>query len=213
MIVDQNLTTYIHSLETDSDEFLAELRLEAENGGVPIIRREMESFMAVLLEMKRPKTILEIGAAVCYSTIFMGKHTDADCSITTIENYEERITQAKRNLAKAGMEERIRLIEDDAAAVLPKLEGPFDFIFLDAAKGQYITFLPEIMRLLPKGGILLADNVLQEGDIIKSRYATARRQRTIHDRMRQFIREVKRSPQLETSLITIGDGVTLSVRK
>ena len=213
MIVDENLTTYIHSLESEDNETLSRLRLEAEADGVPIIRREMESFMRLLLSLRRPSSILEIGAAVCYSTIFMALNTPESCHITTIENYQERITAARKNLKDTSMEGRITLIEDDAVKVLRELDGNFDFIFLDAAKGQYITLLPDILRLLPEGGMLLADNVLQEGDIIKSRYATGRRQRTIHDRMRQFIWEVKHSDKLDTSVITIGDGVTLSIKK
>lgn len=211
MILDQNITTYIHSLECEPEPVLEKLRERAEAEGVPIIRREMESFIRVLLKMKAPKAILEIGAGVGYSAIFMAMNTD--CHITTIENYEERIVQARANIEETGMQDRITLIEDDAANVLPTLEGPYDMIFLDAAKGQYITFLPDILRLLPEGGILLADNVLQDGELVRSRYVTPRRQRTIHDRMREFIWEIKHSEELETSLITIGDGVTLSIRK
>lgn len=213
MIVDQNITTYIHSLERAADKDLEQLRISAEQSGVPIIRRETESFMKVLLEMKRPSGILEIGAAVGYSAVFMAKNTNEKCRITTVENYEERIQIARANIAAFKMEDRIDLIGEDAAKVLPELDGPFDLIFLDAAKGQYITFLPDLLRILPSGGILLADNVLQDGDLVRSRYATPRRQRTIHDRMREFIWQIKHSDELETTLLTVGDGLTLSIRK
>ncbi len=213
MIVDQNITTYIHSLEREPDPGLERLRLEAERSGVPVIRRETESFMKVLLKMINPGSILEVGTAVGYSAIFMAKNTGEDCHVTTIENYGERIEAASANIEAYGMEERITLIGKDAQEVLPALDGAFDLIFLDAAKGQYITFLQDILRLLPKGGILLADNVLQDGELVRSRFATPRRQRTIHDRMREFIWEIKHSDELETTLLTVGDGLTLSIRK
>ena len=212
MIVEERLTTYINSLDTGHTPALEALAEDAQQHHVPIIRREMESFMKLLLSMNNSRNILEIGAGICYSTIFMAMNSE-ESHITTIENYAERIRYARENIVKAGMEERIELIEDDAAKVLPTLQGPYDLIFLDAAKGQYITFLPEILRLLRKGGILLADNVLQDGEIVRSRYATPRRQRTIHDRMREFIWEVKHTEELDTSVITIGDGVTLSIRR
>lgn len=211
MIVNPRITTYIHSLETDNCDFLEDLRVYAEETDVPIIRREMESFLSVLLAMKAPARILEIGSGIAYSAIYMAEHSSA--SITTIENYEKRLRLAEENIRKAGMEERIHLIGDDAAKVLKELEQPFDFIFLDAAKAQYIEILPDLLRLLNPEGILLADNVLQEGDLIESRFVTERRQRTIHERMRQFLYEVKHNEQLTTSIITIGDGVSLSVKK
>ena len=200
----------MHSLEADSP--LESLREYAESEEIPIIRREMESFIRVLLDIKRPGTILEIGTGIAYSASFMAICAP-DAHITTIENYPPRIEKAREVITDLGFSERITLIEDDAAKVLEELSGSYDLIFLDAAKGQYISFLPNIIRLLEPGGILLADNVLQGGDLIESRYITQRRQRTIHERMREFIWQVKHNGELDTSLIPIGDGVTLSVRK
>ncbi len=213
MIVNENITTYLHSLGKDLPYPLDEMRVYAESEGVPIIRKEMESFMAALLEMKHPESILEIGAGIAFSTIFMAMHTREGCRITTIENYEPRLAECRKNIERDGMGGRIMLIEDDAANVLPGLAGSYDFIFLDAAKGQYITFLPELLRLMKPGSVLLADNVLQDGEIVRSRYITERRQRTIHERMREYLWEVTHCDELETSVITIGDGVTLSVRR
>ena len=211
MIVNERLTTYINSLDSDNSLLLSELREYASLNEVPIIRREMESFIRVLLEIKKPEKILEIGTAIAYSSIFMADNSNA--LITTIENYDKRIVVAKENIKKANMTERIKLVEDDALKIVSELEEKFDFIFLDAAKGQYIEMLPDLIRLLPKGGILLADNVLQDGDLVDSRFVELRRQRTIHERMREFLFEVKHSEFLETSIITIGDGVSLSVKK
>ena len=209
MIVHENITTYLHSLEKNGPDFLEKLREEAELEGVPIIRREMEPFIQVLLNMLKPDSILEIGTAIGYSALFMNECLE-QVSITTIENYEPRLIKARENLAGR---DNIRLLEGDAVQILKKMEKTVDFIFLDSAKAQYITMLPDILRLLNPGGVLLADNVLQDGEIIKSRYITPRRQRTIHSRMREFIWEVKHNESLDTSLITIGDGVILSRKK
>ena len=213
MLIDPNITSYIHSLERGNPRQLEELRAFAEKEGVPIIRREMESFIRVLFELKKPERILEIGAGVGYSSIFFAFNTPAGCSITTIENFDERVRQCGENIKAFSLEDRIKLISGDASEVLKEFTGPYDFIFLDAAKAQYITMLPDILRLLEPGGVLLADNILQEGHLIESRYITPRRQRTIHERMREFVWEVKHSPELESAVITIGDGVTLSVKK
>ncbi len=211
MIADDRLTTYIHSLESDNSPFLEELREYAKENDVPIIRRETESFIRVLLNIKKPKKILEIGTAIGYSAIFMAGCAESE--IVTIENYEKRILQAEKNIKKADMQERIRLLKGDACEIIKTLEGSFDMIFLDAAKAQYIEMLPHLQRLLAPNGILLADNVLQDGNLVQSRFITERRQRTIHERMREFLWEIKHNEMLETSVMTVGDGLSLSVKK
>ena len=180
---------------------------------MPIIRREMQSFLKVLLQIKAPKRILEVGTAVGFSTLLMSTYNPADCEIVTIENYEKRIPIAKENFRKAGKEEQITLLEGDAQEILKTLTGSFDFIFMDAAKGQYINFLPEVLRLLEDGGILLSDNVLQDGDIVESHFAVERRNRTIYKRMREYLYVLKHHELLETSILPLGDGVTLSIKK
>ena len=212
MIVNERIVTYLHSLEPGNYPYLEELEKYARENYVPIIRKEMESFLKVLIQMKQPKSILEVGTAIGYSALFMSECMPKNCHITTIENYEKRIPIAKENFKKYKKEDKITLLEGDAMELLPKLEGSFDFIFMDAAKGQYIHFLPELTRILPSGGILLSDNVLQEGDIIESRYVVARRDRTIHSRMREYLYELKHSTQFCTSIIPIGDGASLSIR-
>jgi predicted O-methyltransferase YrrM len=136
-----------------------------------------------------------------------------NCRITTIEKYEKRIPEALRNFERAGESDRITLLAGDAGEILKKLTGPYDFIFMDAAKGQYLVWLPEIMRLMVPGSMLVSDNVLQDGDIIESRYAVERRDRTIHARMREYLYELKHTDRLATSIIPIGDGVAFSVLK
>ena len=213
MIVDERMVTYIRSLEVPESAVIEAIEQEALRDRVPIIRKEMQSFLKVLLMIKRPMRILEVGAAVGFSSILMSEYMAEGGHITTIENYDKRIPIARANFKRAGKEEQIDLIEGDALEVMHGLEGPYDLIFVDAAKGQYIHYLPEVMRLLGTDGVLVSDNVLQEGDIIESRFAVERRNRTIHSRMREYLYELKHHDQLQTSIIPLGDGVALSVKR
>ena len=213
MIVDERLVTYINSLDTGNTAMLDQIEREATADYVPIIRKEMQSFLKFLLAMKKPARILEVGTAVGFSAILMAEYDPVPCQITTIENYEKRIPIARENFKRAGKEAQIALLEGDAAEVLKTLEGPYDFIFMDAAKGQYIHFLPEILRLLAKDGVLVSDNVLQDGDVIESRFAVTRRNRTIHKRMREYLYTLTHSQELVTAVLPVGDGITLSTRR
>lgn len=213
MIVEERMTAFINSLDKGNTPFLNEIEEEAKKTNVPIIRTEMQSLLKFLLAMKRPGSILEVGCAIGFSALLMSTYAPEGCHITTIEKYEKRIPIAKENFKRAGKEKDISLLEGDATDILKGLGGPYDMIFMDAAKGQYIHFLPDVLRLLPEGGLLVSDNVLQEGDIIESRYAVTRRDRTIHSRMRDYLYELKHHPQLETVILPVGDGVTLSVKR
>ena len=179
---------------------------------MPIIRKEMQSFLRFLLTMKKPMKILEVGTAIGFSALLMSEYAPQGCQITTIEKYEPRIPIAKENFQKAGKEEQITLLEGDATEILKELTGTYDLIFMDAAKGQYIHFMPDILRLLAEDGLLVSDNVLQDGDVIESRYAVVRRNRTIHGRMRDYLFELTHHPQLETCILPVGDGITLSIK-
>lgn len=212
MIVGERLATYINSLGNGGSLFLSELEEEARQAHVPVIRKETQQLLRLLLAMNRPGRILEVGAAIGFSALWMEHCCPVPCHITTIENYEKRIPVARANFLRAGKENVIELLEGDAAQVMKGLEGPYDFIFMDAAKGQYIYFLPEVIRLLRPGGVLASDNVLQDGDIIESRFAVTRRNRTIHKRMREYLYELTHSDLLTTSVFPIGDGVTVSVK-
>ena len=213
MIVDERMITFINSLDTGNTPFLEKLEEEAKKAYVPIIRREMQSFLKVMLQIKQPARILEVGTAVGFSAILMAEYGPGDSMITTIENYEKRIPIAKANFQAAGYENRITLLEGDAAEVLKRLEEPFDFIFMDAAKGQYIHFLPEVLRLMKPGAVLISDNVLQDGDIIESHFIVERRNRTIYKRMRAYLYTLKHHEELLTSIIPLGDGITISIKK
>ena len=213
MITEERISTFISSFDTGNTPFLEELEQYAKKTDVPIIRPQVQNLLKLLLAMKEPKTILEVGTAIGFSALLMSEYGPRDCHITTIEKYEVRIPIARENFKKAGKEKETTLIEGDATQILKELTGPYDMIFMDAAKGQYIHFLPDILRLLPTGGILVSDNVLQDGDVLQSRYAVTRRDRTIHSRMREYLYELKHHEGLQTDILPIGDGVTVSVKK
>lgn len=212
MIVEERMRAYINSLDMGNTPFLEELEQKARVDGVPIIRREMQSFIKVLLAVHRPLRILEVGTAVGFSTLLICEYGDPKLHITTIENYQKRIPIARENFRKAGRESQITLLEGDAGEILKELDGSFDLIFMDAAKGQYIHWLPDVLRLLKEGGILLSDNVLQEGELIESHFLVERRNRTIYKRMRQYLFELKHNPQLLTTILPLGDGAAVSVK-
>ena len=190
-----------------------QIEQEAKETFVPIIRKETQSFLKVLLLMKKPVRVLEVGTAIGYSAILMSHYLPKDGRITTIEKYEKRIPIARENFSRAAVADRITLLEGDALEIMKSLEEPFDFIFMDAAKGQYIHYLPEAIRLLAPEGVLMSDNVLQDGDVIESRFAVERRNRTIHSRMREYLYELKHNERLQTSILPLGDGVALSIKK
>ena len=214
---------FIESLNEGNTEFLDNLESEAIRDNVPIIRKSMQRFLKLMLELKKPKNILEVGTAVGFSAILMAQYSQSDCHITTIEKYEKRIPVAKDNFLKSGFNDKITLIEGDAKDILnellknengdDKFAGKYDMIFMDAAKGQYINFLPNAVKLLKKGGVLITDNVLQDDTVIQSKFTVVRRDRTIHKRMREYIRALMQSDELTTDILQLGDGISVSVKK
>lgn len=213
MIVDERIVTFINSMETENSEILEAIEREALDTCVPIIRKEMQSFLKVIITIQKPMRILEVGTAVGFSALLMSEYAPEGCEIITIEKYEKRIPIARENFRRAGKEQQITLLEGDASEVLKDLDQSFDFIFMDAAKGQYIHFMPEVLRLLADGGTLVSDNVMQDGDIIESRFAVERRNRTIHARMREYLYELKHNEELVTSILPLGDGVAVSTKR
>ena len=213
MITDERMMTFIHSFDRGNPPYLHELEKFSLETNVPIIRPQMQSLLKFLLSWGKPMQILEVGTAIGFSALLMSEYAPKGCHITTIEKYEKRIPIARENFEKAGKQDAITLLEGDAADILAGLEGSYDFIFMDAAKGQYINFMPDVLRLLAKGGILVSDNILQEGDIVESKYAITRRNRTIHNRMREYLYEITHNDELETVILPIADGVTLTTKK
>ena len=211
MINEERLTTFINSMDEGLPEDLAELEKEALADNVPIIRKDMQAFLKFMMYSHRPENILEVGTAVGFSALLMSEYA-SEARITTIENYDKRIPVARSNFDKFGRSDRITLIEGDAMEVLPGLTDTYDLIFMDAAKGQYINYLPHILKMLKDGGILISDNVLQDGDVLESKYAVVRRDRTIHTRMRDYLYELKHNEALVTVILPVGDGITVSVK-
>ncbi len=212
MIVDERITSFINSMNRDEDGIVGVIEREAIEQEVPIIRKETKEWIKTMLYIKKPMRVLEVGTAVGFSAIYMSQYLPEGAHITTIEKWEPRIEQAKVNFLRAKVEDKITLLEGDAAEILKGLNESFDFIFMDAAKGQYIHFLPDVIRLLEVNGVLISDNVLQDGEVLDSKYVVDRRNRTIHTRMREYLYALKNHSQLETSVIPIGDGVSLSVK-
>ena len=213
MIADERMMTFIRSFDRGNPAYLEELEKYSRETNVPIIRPQMQSLLKFLLAWGKPMKILEVGTAIGFSALLMSEYGPKDCQITTIEKYEKRIPLAKENFKRAGKEENITLLEGDAIEILATLQGEYDLIFMDAAKGQYINFMPDILRLLAPGGLLVSDNILQDGDIVESKYAVTRRNRTIHNRMREYLYALTHHDELETVILPVADGVTLSAKR
>ncbi len=209
----ENEKEYLYSLLPKRSEFLEELRRRSAltESYAPIVTRDTEQLIVTLLALKQPKRVLEVGTAVGYSSILMASSLPPESEIITVERYKKHAEIAVDNIFKAGYEHQIKVIEGEAAEVLAWLDGGFDFIFLDAAKGQYIEFLPELMRLLNKGGILLSDNILFHG-MTGDDANVVRRKITIVKRLRQYLEAITHDPRLSTTLLPIGDGAALSVK-
>lgn len=216
----ERVQSYILSLSSNIPEYLDKLSESAREDNVPIIRPAMMDYMRTMLALHKPMTILEIGCAIGFSALLMREYAPDNCRIITIENYEPRISQAKENFEKFDGSNQITLLEGDAVEILSQMtlgrenvpEHGFDMIFMDAAKGQYINMYDDVKRLLRKGGLLLSDNILQEGDILESRYAVTRRDRTIHSRMRDYLWTITHDEALTTTIIPMADGIAMSVK-
>lgn len=217
----ERMEVFIEAMTPPGPVHLQDLELEALAAGVPIIRPQTQNLLRFFLTMKRPSRILEIGTAVGFSALFMQHYAPAECRIITIEKDRVRAQKARENFARYGRistedgQTGITLMEGDAIEVLGGIreDESFDLVFMDAAKGQYIRFLPDAVRLLGSGGLLITDNILQEGEVLSSRFAVTRRNRTIHARMRTYIRALMEEERLETLLLPTGDGAAVSLKK
>ncbi len=213
-IVPPYITEYLREKITHNDEFLHGLEDYAEKNSVPIVEPETARFLSVACRMTRPKKILEVGCAIGYSAILMAQATPDDCKITTLECNAEMVALARENIKNAGYSEKISVIEADAKDYLSYIDDDevFDVIFLDGPKAHYIYMLDECVRLLKKGGVIISDNVLYKGMTADDNHVV-RRKITIVKRLRRYIDMLMEHPELETSLLPLGDGVTISVKK
>lgn len=211
MITNLKVLEYLDIISPVNSQTVEEIRSVAKENYIPIIKRDTENLLKFVLKMQNPKSILEIGCAVGYSAIIMLENSDAD--IVTVEKMPERVGEAKKNIKYANLEDRAKIIEGDAGEILERLVNEnkkFDFIFMDAAKAQYITWLPTVKALLKDKGIIFSDNCLQEGDLLESSFAIRKRDKTIHKRMRDYIYLLLHDEDLESWIFSIGDGVLLS---
>ena len=208
-ITDDKLKKYIDDVQPIRGGMLGEIQKNAYEKNVPIIPNDVVKLIEFIFAVTKPEKVLEIGMAIGFSSSLMAELMEGRGHVTTIDRFDVMIKQAKENFRKLGNEDKITLIEGDAAEILPTLDEKYDIIFLDAAKGQYINFLPDCMRLLKVGGILIADDILQNGTVADDISEITRRQRTIHKRLRAFIEEITGNPYLTTSILTIGDGVAV----
>lgn len=211
MITNLKVLEYLDIISPVNSQTVEEIRSVAKENYIPIIKRDNENLLKFVLKMQNPKSILEIGCAVGYSAIIMLENSDAD--IVTVEKMPERVEEAKKNIKYANLEDRAKIIEGDAGEILERLVNEnkkFDFIFMDAAKAQYITWLPTVKALLKDKGIIFSDNCLQEGDLLESSFAIRKRDKTIHKRMRDYIYLLLHDEDLESWIFSIGDGVLLS---
>lgn len=211
MITNLKVLEYLDIISPVNSQTVEEIRSVAKENYIPIIKRDTENLLKFVLKMQNPKSILEIGCAVGYSAIIMLENSGAD--IVTVEKMPERVEEAKKNIKYANLEDRAKIIEGDAGEILERLVNEnkkFDFIFMDAAKAQYITWLPTVKALLKDKGIIFSDNCLQEGDLLESSFAIRKRDKTIHKRMRDYIYLLLHDEDLESWIFSIGDGVLLS---
>ena len=211
MITNPKVLEYLDIISPVNSKVIEEIRAEAKRNYIPIIKRDTENFLKFVLKMQNPGSILEIGCAVGYSAAVMLENSDAD--IVTVEKMPERVEEAKRNIKYADFESRASILEGDAGEILKSLADngeKFDFIFMDAAKAQYIMWLPIVKELLKEAGMIFSDNCLQEGDLLESSSAIRKRDKTIHKRMREYIYLLLHDETLESWIFSIGDGVLLS---
>lgn len=212
---EERAEVFFDTLRRELPEYINELEKEALRNEVPVIRRATRDLLRYLLRVHRPRRILEVGTAIGYSALFMKECLPPAARIVTVEKVEMRLREAEKNLQKYDKRGQIQLVKGDACDVLKEMaerRERFDFIFMDAAKGQYLHFLPYIMGVLESGGILVSDNILHDCDILESRYAVTRRDRTIHGRMREYLYRITHMDELETICLSLGDGTAVSFK-
>ena len=212
-VTDDDMNLYLRTVQPMYDGILGEIQKQSIEQDVPIVPHETARLLSVLLSIKKPKKILEIGTAVGFSAGLMSRYLQQGGTITTIDRFEVMLKDARENIKKMNLEDTVTILEGDAADILPTLQQQYDVIFLDAAKGQYGNFLPHCIRLLTVGGILIVDDVLQGGSIAKTRFSVPRRQRTIHKRMRNFLWDISHNDCLESCILPVGDDVAIYYKK
>lgn len=213
MLTLERISDFIKSYIEDDNDSLGLIYKEAVADNVPVIRPETREFLKTQLLLKKPSRILEIGTAVGYSALYMSRYA-GNAVIDTVELSGERVLRAQKNIKSQGKEKVITVHQGDAAEVLKHLfDDTYDFAFVDAAKGQYIYYLPDVLRVMKRGGVIISDNILQEGEILESHFLVEKRNRTIHDRMREYLYAITHNPDIDTAILPVGDGVAVSIMR
>ena len=210
-VATEQITDYLRSLLKENTGILKELEEKALKEYIPIISPEVAQLIRLLSEMTGAKKLLEIGSAIGYSSILFAGFSD-DMKITTIEMDEQRATEAEENIRRAEMDKKITLLRGNALQVMDQIAEEFDIVFVDAAKGQYNNFLPKCLKLLKKGGLLISDNILYRGTVAEMGFIP-RKHRTIIVNMKEYLKRLSEDENLTTSIIPIGDGVAVSLKK
>jgi len=207
-----HINNYLASMFEQTDPLLKEMETLAKKDHIPIIQPESAQLVKVLCCISKPERILEIGTAIGYSSIILARSMPANGIIDTIEINEDMIDKAYGYIRRAGFEDKIRILHGDAAEVLQCLGTPYDFIFLDAAKGQYLDFLPYCLKLLKPGGFFVTDNVLFRGMVAKDGFIE-HKHRTIIVKLKEYLKLLCHNDELVTSIVPAGDGIAISVKR
>lgn len=208
-INEEYIEEYIRSITPKNNDYLKELEKYAEENHVPIIEPEVAQLIKVLLKSKNTQNILEVGTAIGYSALIMAEATNGNAKITTIERRADMIKLAEENISKTPYKENIKILEGEAEEILPNLNEIYDFIFLDAAKGQYLEFFNYLIKFLKPGGLLVSDNVLFKG-MVATDSLVIRRKKTIVKRLRSFLKYINEIEGYTSCIIPLGDGVAIT---
>ena len=212
-VVKEELLDFMRTQQKKLPGELGKLEEEAHVAEVPVIPHETVVFLKFLLGQLQPERILEIGAAIGFSSSVMATTIGENAHVTTIDRFDVMIEKAKKNFERLGLTDKVTLLEGQAADILPELSGPYDFIFMDSAKSKYIEFLPECLRLLRKGGVLMVDDIFQGGTILLPDEEIPRGKRAIHRKLNEFLRVVMDHPDLTSTILPLGDGVILMTKE
>lgn len=212
-VVKEELLDFMRTQQKKLPGELGKLEEEAHVAEVPVIPHETVVFLKFLLGQLQPERILEIGAAIGFSSSVMATTIGENAHVTTIDRFDVMIEKAKKNYERLGLTDKVTLLEGQAADILPELSGPYDFIFMDSAKSKYIEFLPECLRLLRKGGVLMVDDIFQGGTILLPDEEIPRGKRAIHRKLNEFPRVVMDHPDLTSTILPLGDGVILMTKE
>ncbi|HFX3838568.1 TPA: O-methyltransferase [Enterococcus faecium] len=212
-VVKEELLDFMRTQQKKLPGELGKLEEEAHVAEVPVIPHETVVFLKFLIGQLQPERILEIGAAIGFSSSVMATTIGENAHVTTIDRFDVMIEKAKENYERLGLTDKVTLLEGQAADILPELSGPYDFIFMDSAKSKYIEFLPECLRLLRKGGVLMVDDIFQGGTILLPDEEIPRGKRAIHRKLNEFLRVVMDHPDLTSTILPLGDGVILMTKE